>query len=84
VSFGGRGGGNGSKCYNCGLTNHTAISCFRPCGGCGNRYHKFLDCPHNPMSSNYRGWAGKGPRANYAIDTTSLGEDIPRQPLLKP
>jgi hypothetical protein len=78
VSFGGRGGGNGRKCYNCGLPTHAAVNCYRPCGGCGNRYHKFLNCPHNPMSGNYQGWAGRGPRANYAIDTTSLGEDIPQ------
>jgi hypothetical protein len=73
-----RGRGNNRVCYNCGRDNHYVQDCFRPCGACGDRYHKFLDCPLNPMSEHYTGPKKQYSRANSAIDTTSLGEDIPQ------
>jgi transposase InsO family protein len=78
VSFGRGNGRNGPfKCHNCGKTNHHHDDCFLPCGACGNRYHKFYDCHLNPLSSNYTGHKGQYSRANQAIDTSTLGEDIP-------
>jgi hypothetical protein len=79
VSFSRGGGRQGPiRCYNCGKANHTSDECFLPCGACGNRYHKFYDCHLNPMSNNYTGNNGQYSRANQAIDTSTLGEDIPQ------
>jgi hypothetical protein len=62
--FGGRGRGRGRgrgqhgvrqnvRCHNCGLTNHVANDCNKPCGICASSNHKAPDCVQNPHSRNY-------------------------------
>jgi transposase InsO family protein len=80
VSFAG-GRSSGRPCYNCGQPGHYSNQCYKPCGGCGNRNHNFLECPRNPISENYRGYGAPDqgyPRANQAIDTSSLGVEYPQ------
>jgi hypothetical protein len=42
-----------TKCFNCGMNNHTVDVCRNPCGMCGARDHKAKMCKMNPKSPNY-------------------------------